>query len=54
MIFSPKEKGQGIVEYILIIILIIIVIVVIVSLLKPNISDALEKFNALIKATEAP
>lgn len=54
MSFSQQEKGQGIVEYILIVILIIIVVVAVVSLLKPNINDLLLKVNELINATEVP
>lgn len=54
MSFSKHEKGQGIVEYILIVILIIIVVVAVVSLLKPNINGLLLKINEMINATEVP
>jgi pilus assembly protein Flp/PilA len=38
MLFSPKEKGQGMVEYALIIVLIAIVVIAILTLLGTQIS----------------
>ncbi len=37
MLFSPKEKGQGLVEYALILVLVAIVVIVILALLGPAI-----------------
>ncbi|MEN8172685.1 MAG: Flp family type IVb pilin [Chloroflexota bacterium] len=39
MLFAPKEKGQGLVEYALILVLVAIVVIVILSLLGPAIGD---------------
>ncbi len=37
MLFAPKEKGQGLVEYALILVLVAIVVIVILALLGPAI-----------------
>jgi pilus assembly protein Flp/PilA len=37
MLFSPREKGQGLVEYALILVLVVIVVIVILTLLGPAI-----------------
>lgn len=37
MLFSPKEKGQGLVEYALILVLVAIVVIVVLALLGPAI-----------------
>lgn len=39
MLFAPKEKGQGLVEYALILVLVVVVVVVILSLLGPAIAN---------------
>ncbi len=39
MLFAPKEKGQGLVEYALILVLVAIVVIVILSLLGPAIGN---------------
>jgi pilus assembly protein Flp/PilA len=39
MLFSPKEKGQGLVEYALIIVLIAIVVIVILALLGTRVTS---------------
>jgi len=36
MLFAPKEKGQGLVEYALILVLVAIVVIVILALLGPR------------------
>ena len=38
MLFAPKEKGQGLVEYALILVLIAIVVIVVLGLLGEQIS----------------
>jgi pilus assembly protein Flp/PilA len=35
MLFAPKEKGQGLVEYALILVLVAVVVIVILALLGP-------------------
>jgi len=37
MLFSPKEKGQGLVEYALILVLVAVVVIVVLRLLGPAI-----------------
>jgi pilus assembly protein Flp/PilA len=39
MLFAPKEKGQGLVEYALIIVLIAIVVIVAMQFLAPTIGN---------------
>lgn len=39
MLFAPKEKGQGLVEYALILVLVAIVVIVILALLGPAIAN---------------
>ena len=39
MLFAPKEKGQGLVEYALILVLVAVVVIAILLLLGPAIGD---------------
>jgi pilus assembly protein Flp/PilA len=39
MIFAPKEKGQGLVEYALILVLVAVVVIAILALLGPAIAN---------------
>jgi pilus assembly protein Flp/PilA len=39
MLYAPKEKGQGLVEYALILVLVAIVVIVILTLLGPAIGN---------------
>ena len=39
MLFAPKEKGQGLVEYALILVLVAIVVITILALIGPAISN---------------
>ena len=39
MLFAPKEKGQGLVEYALILVLVAIVVIAILTLLGPMIAN---------------
>jgi pilus assembly protein Flp/PilA len=47
MLFAPKEKGQGMVEYALILVLVAIVVIVILALLGPAIGDV---FSQIMEA----
>jgi len=39
MLFAPKEKGQGLVEYALILVLVAVVVIAILTLLGPQIGE---------------
>jgi pilus assembly protein Flp/PilA len=47
MLFAPKEKGQGLVEYALILVLVAIVVIVILTLLGPAIGNV---FSTILKS----
>jgi len=48
MLFLPREKGQGLVEYALILVLVAIVVIVILFLLGPAIGNAFSNILANI------
>jgi pilus assembly protein Flp/PilA len=39
MLFAPKEKGQGLVEYALILVLVAVVVIVVLALFGPAIGN---------------
>ncbi|MDO8753159.1 MAG: pilus assembly protein [Anaerolineales bacterium] len=45
MLFSPKEKGQGLVEYALILVLVAIVVFAALMLLGPMIGNVFSNLN---------
>ncbi len=47
MLYAPKEKGQGLVEYALILVLVAIVVIAVLAILGPAISDV---FQTIINA----
>ncbi|HEY4694108.1 MAG TPA: Flp family type IVb pilin [Bellilinea sp.] len=47
MLFAPKEKGQGLVEYALILVLVAIVVIVILAIMGPAIGNI---FSNIVKA----
>lgn len=47
MLFAPKEKGQGLVEYALILVLVAIVVIVILAILGPTIGNV---FSNIVKS----
>jgi pilus assembly protein Flp/PilA len=51
MLFSPKEKGQGMVEYALIIVLIAIVVIVVLTVLGTQISTVFSRISSALGAT---
>jgi pilus assembly protein Flp/PilA len=46
MLFSPKEKGQGLVEYALILVLVAIVVIAALTLLGPTIGNIFSSINS--------
>jgi pilus assembly protein Flp/PilA len=48
MKFSPKEKGQGMVEYALIIVLIAIVVIVVLTVLGTQISKVFSQISSAL------
>lgn len=46
MLFAPKEKGQGLVEYALILVLVAVVVIAILALLGPAIANI---FNNIVQ-----
>jgi pilus assembly protein Flp/PilA len=45
MLFAPKEKGQGLVEYALILVLVAIVVIAVLMILGPTIGNVFSKIN---------
>ena len=45
MLFAPKEKGQGLVEYALILVLVALVVIAVLALLGPVIGDVFSTIN---------
>ncbi|MBN8655858.1 MAG: Flp family type IVb pilin [Anaerolineae bacterium] len=46
MLFSPTEKGQGLVEYALILVLVAIVVIAALMILGPIIGNVFSKINS--------
>jgi pilus assembly protein Flp/PilA len=46
MLYAPKEKGQGLVEYALILVLIAVVVIAILALLGPQIGAVFSRINS--------
>ena len=46
MLFAPKEKGQGLVEYALILVLVAIVVIAVLMVLGPTIGNVFSKVNS--------
>ena len=51
MLFAPKEKGQGLVEYALILVLVAIVVIAVLMLLGPIIANVFSTINSSISGT---
>ena len=45
MLFCPKEKGQGLIEYALILVLIAVVVIVVLRILGPQIGGIFSNIN---------
>jgi len=50
MLFSPKEKGQGLVEYALILVLVAIVVIAALMVLGPIIGNVFSKINSSLSS----
>ncbi len=48
MLFAPKEKGQGLVEYALILVLVAVVVIVILAILGPAIGGVFSQVTDAI------
>ncbi len=46
MLFAPKEKGQGLVEYALILVLVAIVVIAALMVLGPLVGNVFSKINS--------
>ena len=46
MLFAPKEKGQGLVEYALILVLVAIVVIAALMIMGPIIGNTFSKINS--------
>jgi pilus assembly protein Flp/PilA len=46
MVYAPKEKGQGLVEYALILVLVAVVVIAVLTLLGPLVSNVFSKINS--------
>jgi pilus assembly protein Flp/PilA len=46
MLFAPKEKGQGLVEYALILVLVAVVVIAVLMILGPMIGNVFSKINS--------
>ena len=49
MLFAPKEKGQGLVEYALILVLDAVVVIAVLTLLGPIVSNVFSKINSALE-----
>jgi pilus assembly protein Flp/PilA len=50
MLFSKKEKAQGLVEYALILVLVAIVVIAVLTLMGPLIGNVFSEINASLGA----
>ena len=48
MLFSPKEKGQGLVEYALILVLVAVVVIAVLTILGPTIGNVFTNIQSAI------
>ncbi|MBK7455815.1 MAG: Flp family type IVb pilin [Anaerolineales bacterium] len=51
MLFSSKEKGQGLVEYALILVLVAIVVIAALLILGPMIGNVFSKINSSLSTS---
>jgi pilus assembly protein Flp/PilA len=53
MLFAPKEKGQGLVEYALILVLIAVVVIAVLTILGPQIGEVFSRISTQLGAPGA-
>ena len=51
MLYAPKEKGQGLVEYALILVLIAVVVIAILVVLGPQIANVFSAISGSMNVT---
>ncbi|MBI5962509.1 MAG: pilus assembly protein [Chloroflexi bacterium] len=51
MLFSPREKGQGLVEYALILVMVAIVVIVVLMILGPLVGNVFSKINSSLTSS---
>jgi pilus assembly protein Flp/PilA len=51
MLFAPKEKGQGLVEYALILVLVAVVVIAVLTLLGPIIGNVFSDIVSAMSGT---
>jgi pilus assembly protein Flp/PilA len=49
MLFSPREKGQGLVEYALILVMVAVVVIVVLVILGPVIGNVFSRLGSTLK-----
>jgi pilus assembly protein Flp/PilA len=52
MLFVPKEKGQGLVEYALILVLVAVVVIAVLMILGPVIGNVFSKINNTLSSVQ--
>jgi pilus assembly protein Flp/PilA len=50
ILFAPKEKGQGLVEYALILVLVAVVVIAVLLILGPVIGNVFTKINSKLSS----
>ena len=50
MLFAPKQKGQGLVEYALILVLVAIVVIAALAILGPIIGNVFSEINSSLQS----
>ena len=46
MLFAPKSKGQGLVEYALILVLVAVIVIAVLTILGPIVGNVFTKINS--------
>lgn len=54
MMYSPREEGQGLVEYALILVLVAVVVIVVLAVLGPLVANVFSNINNSLTSASAP